>query len=184
LDGENKYLWRMNRHRLEVEVWRDAMLAVSGTLDGAIGGPSEKLASPENRRRTFYASVSRHDLDSLLRLFDFPDPNVTSDQRTVTTVPLQQLFVLNSDFVIRQAKALAKRLTANPDPKSADSARIQHAFLLVYGRAPTNNELKLGLNFLADAAMTGEENKGQDALSRWEQYAQVLLSANEFMYVD
>ena len=79
--------------------------------------------SPDNRRRTLYAPVSRHDLDGLLRLFDFPDPNITSDERTVTTVPLQQLFVLNSEFMVRQAKALAARLTADhgrdrrrPDP--------------------------------------------------------------------
>ena len=78
---------------------------------------------PENRRRTLYGTVSRHNLDGLLRLFDFPDPNITSDKRTVTTVPLQQLFVLNSPFMQRQAKALAARLTADasglrlePDP--------------------------------------------------------------------
>jgi len=184
VDAENKYLWRMNRHRLEVEVWRDAMLAVSGTLERTIGGPSDKLASPENRRRTFYASISRHDLDSLLRLFDFPDPNVTSDQRTVTTVPLQQLFVLNSEFVIRQAKALAGRLAAVP--AEGDAARIRHAFMLLYGRPPTDREAKLGLEFLVEskAARAHGESKEKDPLSRWEQYAQVLLSANEFMYID
>jgi hypothetical protein len=184
VDAENKYLWRMNRHRLEVEAWRDAMLAVSGTLERTIGGPSDKLASPENRRRTFYAAISRHDLDSLLRLFDFPDPNVTSDQRTVTTVPLQQLFVLNSEFVIRQAKALAARLASVP--VDGDAARIQHAFMLLYGRLPTDSEAKLGLDFVGEskAVKAQPENKEKDSLSRWEQYAQVLLSANEFMYID
>jgi len=182
LDAENRFLWRMNRQRLEVEAWRDAMLAVSGTLDRTIGGPSEKLASPENRRRTFYASISRHDLDSLLRLFDFPDPNVTSDQRTVTTVPLQQLFVLNSEFVIRQAKALASHLAAVA--ADGDAARIQRAFLELYGRPPSDSEVKLGLDFLAGQAASQPDNKGKETLSRWEQYAQVLLSANEFMYID
>ena len=77
-----RLLWRMNRRRLEVEAWRDAMLAVSGRLDPTVGGPSRSLDDPENRRRTFYAAVSRHDLDPLLRLFDFPDPNITSGERT------------------------------------------------------------------------------------------------------
>ena len=71
----------MNRRRLEVEAWRDAMLAVSGNLDPTVGGPSLDLSTPDNRRRTLYGAVSRHDLDPLLRLFDFPDPNITSDRR-------------------------------------------------------------------------------------------------------
>jgi hypothetical protein len=122
----------MNRRRLEVGA--GAMpLAVSGNRTDDRWA-SVQLASPDNRRRTFFAAISRHDLDSLLRLFDFPDPNVTSDQRSVTTVPLQQLFVLNSEFLIRQAKALACRLNAASD--EADASRIRHAFMLVYGRPP------------------------------------------------
>src|SRR5205823_5849424 len=90
VDPEDRLLWRVNRRRLEVEAWRDAQLAVAGRLDATVGGPSADLAGPDNRRRTVYAAVSRHDLDSLLRLFDFPDPNITSGERAVTTVPLQQ----------------------------------------------------------------------------------------------
>ena len=100
----------MNRRRLEVEPWRDAMLAVSGNLDLTFGGPSKNLDDANNRRRTLYGFVSRHKLNELLRLFDFPDPNITSDRRTSTTVPLQQLFVLNSGFMNKQAQALVKRL--------------------------------------------------------------------------
>jgi cytochrome c553 len=193
-DPENKWLWRMNRRRLEIEAWRDALLALSGNLDWTVGGPSTPLSSPDNVRRTFYASISRHDLDSLLRLFDFPDPNVTSDQRTVTTVPLQQLFVLNGEFMIRQAKAFARRFV-EPSGET-DASRIRRAFVLAYGRSPTQNELHLGEQFLAELeagnqakAITREDgssqpNGGENALSKWEQYAQVLFSANEFMFVD
>src|SRR5438132_7322620 len=109
----------MNRRRLEVEAWRDAMLMVANNLDATIGGPSLELTSPENRRRTLYAFVSRHELNGLLRLFDFPDPNITNDERTVTTVPLQQLFVLNSEFMVRNAKALTGRLTVGPNEDDA-----------------------------------------------------------------
>ncbi len=177
VDGDNKLLWRMNRRRLEIESWRDAMLAVAGSLDETIGGPSTDLANAENRRRTLYGMVSRHELNPLLRLFDFPDPNITNDARTVTTVPLQQLFVLNSEFMVRNAKALAARLAALAKD---DSARIRQAFVVLYGRPVTERELGLGLAFLKPSTHAGPGV----TLSRWEQYAQVLLSANEFLFVD
>src|SRR5262249_5966033 len=122
VDGDNALIWRMNRRRLEEEPWRDAMLAVAGTLDRTLVGPSTDLATPDNGRRTFYASVSRHDLNPLLRLFDFPDPNVTCEDRTVTTVPLQQRFVLNDEFMVRNAKALSERLQKS---KSSNTDRVR-----------------------------------------------------------
>ncbi|MCI0457607.1 MAG: DUF1549 and DUF1553 domain-containing protein, partial [Gemmataceae bacterium] len=174
LDPDNQLLWRMNRRRLEVEPWRDALLAVAGNLDSRLGGKATDLSEPDNRRRTLYGAVSRHNLDPLLRLFDFPDPNLTSDRRPVTIIPLQQLFVLNSEFMVRQAKALAARVHAGP--ASDDATRIQRAFLLAYGRPPSAREMELGTQFLASAPAGG--------LSAWERYAQVLLSANEFTFVD
>jgi hypothetical protein len=180
VDPENRLLWHMNRRRLEVEAWRDAMLAVAGTLDRKLGGPSFDLAAPDNRRRTFYGTVSRHELNSLLRLFDFPDPNITSSERTVTTVPLQQLFVLNSEFMVRNARALAARLTK--DSPGDNAAAIRRAFPLLYGRPATEEELQLGLAFLAQAAPAGDT--GKSSLTPWDQYAQVLLGASEFLFVD
>jgi len=179
-DPENKLLWRMNRKRLEVEAWRDAMLAVAGTLDPTLGGPSLDLNASNNRRRTLYGAVSRNDLNSLLRLFDFPDPNITAEKRTVTTVPLQQLFVLNSEFMVQNAKALAARLTKMTDLSDAD--RIREAVVLVYGRPATDREVTLGLAFL-NAPQPAGQGRGP-ALTSWEQYAQVLLGANEFLFVD
>ncbi len=123
-DPDNKLLSRMNRRRLDVEAWRDALLTVAGNLDNTVGGPPGNLATADFRRRTLYGAVSRHNLDGFLRLFDFPDPNITSERRTVTTVPLQQLFVLNSEFMVRQAKALAARIQ-EADTSSDDSARIR-----------------------------------------------------------
>jgi hypothetical protein len=157
-DPGNALLGRMNRRRLDVESWRDALLSVCGNLDGQVGGPPTNLADSNNHRRTIYGSVSRHDLDSLLRLFDFPDPNLTSEARSATIVPLQQLFVLNSDFMISQARALTRQLA-------------------VLGRPATADEIELGLSFLKSAGQSG-------GLSRWEQYSQVLLAANEFTFVD
>jgi cytochrome c553 len=178
-DPENKLLWRVNRKRLEVEAWRDAMLAVAGTLDHKLGGPSLDLNSPDNRRRTLYGAISRNELNSLLRLFDFPDPNITAEKRTVTTVPLQQLFVLNSEFMVRNAKALAERLTKKAE--LSDAGRIREAFVLVYGRRATDREITLGLAFLKSPLPPDPREAN---LTRWEQYAQVLLAANEFLFVD
>ncbi len=176
IDGDNRYLWRMSRRRLDVEAWRDALLHVAGNLDPALGGPSTKLADANNHRRTVYAMVSRHELDSLLRLFDFPDANITSEQRSETTVPQQQLFVLNSPFMLDQAKAFSARVHNEADAN--DEARIQHAFQLAYSRSASDVELELALAYL------GSKADEQTALTRWELYAQVLLSGNEFMYLD
>ena len=176
VDGDNQWLWRMNRRRLEIESWRDSMLFVSGELDETVGGPSLQLSNQKNRRRTLYGFVSRHRLDELLRLFDFPDPNITSASRVVTTVPLQQLFVLNSEFMAQRARALAGRI--EKEASQDEDGRIEHAFQLLYQRPPSESDLELARGFLQAAAA----EKGN--LTPWQQYAMVLLAANEFMYVD
>jgi hypothetical protein len=178
-DPANRLLGHMSRRRLDVEAWRDALLAVSGQLDRSFGGPTVDLKSEQNRRRTVYGKVSRHELNGLLRLFDFPDANITSERRTETTVPQQQLFVLNDPFFIGQAKALAARLRAEaPD----DAGRVRGAYLLAYGRPATDAELALGLRYLDGRDDPGEAQRNR--LTRWERYAQALLAANEFLYVD
>jgi hypothetical protein len=175
IDAANVYQWRGNRRRLEVELWRDTLLAVSGTLDRTRGGPTFDLKDPGATRRTVYARISRHELDGLLRLFDFPDANVTADRRVITTVPQQQLFALNSPFMAAQAKAFAARVQKMG---SSDSERIAAAYRLAFGREPEARETELAERFLALPA------KPDDKLTRWEQYAQVLLASNEMMYVD
>jgi len=178
-DPDNRLLWHMQRQRLQVEEFRDALLSVSGKLDLEMGGKTINLEDGNNFRRTVYARVSRHELSGLLRLFDFPDANITSDRRSETTVPQQQLFVLNSEFMILQAKAFAVRMqkAGNDDP-----ARIRHGYELAYGRVPSTTEVAIGQAFLSaqDAADDAAKNK----LTRWERYAQALLAGNEFMYVD
>ena len=176
VDGDNAYLSHVNRRRLEVEAWRDAMLAVTGELDLKLGGPSLDLTSNANHRRTLYAKISRHRLNDLLRQFDFPDPNLTSDKRNISTVPLQGLFVLNSEFMTKRAEALATRLTSNS--KQNDESRIKTAFAQLYGRPADADEVAMGLEFLKSA------QPASNGPSSWAQYAQVLLGANEFLFVD
>jgi cytochrome c553 len=178
-DGDNQHLWRMNRRRLDIEAWRDSILTVSGKLDGTQGGPSVDLGVAGNRRRTVYSKVSRHELNPLLRLFDFPDANISSEKRTDTTVPQQQLFVLNSPFVVDQARALAARVQAEAKD---DEARVERAYLLAYGRPAAEGEIQRTLAFLQgeDSA----EEKPRNKLTRWERFTQALLGSNEFLYID
>lgn len=177
IDGDNRWLWRMNRRRLDIESWRDAMLAASGKLDPKLGGPTTNLAATDNVRRTVYAKISRHDLNFVLRLFDFPDANITSERRVETTVPQQQLYVLNSPFVIDMAKAMAARVQKEA---TGDTERVQRAFLLAYGRPATSEETELFVQFLAGKDADPTANR----LTRWERVAQILIGSNEFMYVD
>jgi hypothetical protein len=171
VDPDNKLLWRMNRRRLEVEAWRDAMLAVSGTLNPQRGGPPADLGDPNNRRRTLYGTVKRRELHDMLRLHDFPDPTAHSAARVPTTTPLQQLFVLNSPFIRQQAAAMAGRVKgASP---VAVEPRVQRAYELLFGRPATAAQLKLAVGFL-----TPQSDEA------WQQYCQALLASNEFLFID
>jgi hypothetical protein len=174
-DPDNRWLWRMNRRRLDVEAWRDAMLAVGGTLRDDLGGPPLHLGDPRNNRRTIYGTVKRRELHDMLRLHDFPDPTGHSPARLPTTTPLQQLFVLNSPFIQQQAAALVRRLKS--ETPEATATRVQRAYHVLYGRAASADEVKLAEQFLG----TGKSTSSTD---RWEQYAQVLLGSNEFLFID
>jgi len=142
-DSGNRSYWRFNRRRLDAEQLRDSILTVSGNLDDAVGGPSEDL-TPANKRRTVYGKVSRYKLDTYLQTFDFPAPNISAEKRFTTTVPLQRLFLMNSDFMQIEAEELAKRIAAEPDNR----ARIRRAYQLAYARDPNEAEIKLGLDYL------------------------------------
>jgi hypothetical protein len=168
-DPDNRLFWRANHRRLDAEPLRDALLFVTGSLDRTLGGPSAELTD-SNRRRTVYASVSRFKPNARLATFDFPDARSTSEKRNITHVPLQRLFFLNSGLIWQQAEQLANRLAAE---SADDTARIKKAYRFLYAREATDSEIQLGLDFL--------QQVGKKA---WQQYAQVLLSANEFLFVD
>ena len=210
IDPENRLVWRANFRRLEVESIRDSMLYVTGNLDERLGGPPQNLKSPNFKKRTFYARASRTP-DGLLTLFDYPDPNITSDQRSVTNVPLQGLFFMNSDLVNNQANTLAARLLQE---NGSDEDRIQHAYRIVFERPATSAEVQRGLQFLSKAdvlfkqapatpaavqaprARPKTDDDEDDApapraaaapatkITPWEQFTQALLSSGEFYYIN
>jgi hypothetical protein len=119
----------------------------------------------------------------MLRLFDFPDPNITSGGRVETTVPLQQLFVLNSEFMVGNAKAVASRLSESrkKSDRQDDESRIRQAYDLLFGRPPTDRECKLGLLYLRQFDSPGSHRSDMSGLDR---YSQALLATNEFLFVD
>ncbi|GAA4459560.1 DUF1553 domain-containing protein [Novipirellula rosea] len=175
-DGDNRLLWRMSPRRMDVEAWRDSLLAVTGELDTSLGGPSIADVT-QNKRRTLYAKVSRNgdvfESDRFLRRFDFPLMRATVAQRPSSIVPQQYLFLMNSRFMVERAKSLVSLLATENE---SDVARIEHAYDLLYCRSPEPMELQLGLQFLSSP-------EDANPLSRWDRYAQVLLSSNEFMFV-
>jgi hypothetical protein len=177
-DPDNRLLWRANLRRLEVESLRDALLFVTGTLDERLGGPAQDVENAENKKRTVYARVGRAP-SRMLALFDFPEPTVSGEQRTVTNVPTQSLFLLNSDMMMRQAEAFVKRLgVSDKDGDAENIQNIHRAYRILYGRQARETELNIGVNFLKQNRADGAE------LPAWTQYAQALLSAGEFYYVN
>jgi len=156
-DSGDRFYWRMDRKRMDAEQIRDSVLMVSGNLDDSLGGPSADL-TPAFTRRTVYGKVSRYKLDEYLQLFDFPTPNISAEKRFTTTVPLQRLFLMNSDFIQVESEEFAKRVAAEPDNRS----RIRKVYLLAYGREPSEQEIKLGIDYLHDEPMREyEENKNK-----------------------
>jgi hypothetical protein len=185
-DGPNRLYWRANRQRLDAEAIRDSLLFVSGSLDlKKTGGPSSDFAD-DNFRRTVYCKISRYRLDNFLQVFDYPNPSFTAEQRFTTIVPLQRLYFMNSSFVYKQAQAFAKRVydEVSGSDQTSDSARIQKAYRILFGRAPNPAETKAGLDFLqAHPETPGNQVAGQPPTA-WNEYARVLLSSNEFEFVN
>jgi hypothetical protein len=162
-DAEGRLLWRYSPRRLEGEAIRDAMLAVSGKLNPKMYGPSfrpfqiiknsgsyhsyEPVESehPELQRRTVYRMNVNSGGNPLLDALDCPLPSVKAPKRTSTSTALQALSLMNNAFVQRHAKTFAERLTR----EAADTpSRVQRAFLLALGRAPSAEELTASVSLI------------------------------------
>jgi hypothetical protein len=194
-DPENTLVWRMTPRRLDAECIRDAMLAVSGGLnleapvgsavaqygDGAIGGyPIKSLRAPLSDEpfltassdfRSAYLPVPRNAVPDALTVFDFAEPSAVNGSREVTTVPSQALYLLNNDFVAKQAKRFADKLRSLPENQRATAA-----FKLAFARAPTANEAKAAQNFFDDYPRLES-----DVLTS---FCRALLGSAEFRSID
>ena len=174
-DPDNLLFGHMNRRRLESEALRDSMLDVGGKLDLTMGGPA--MRDLATLRRTLYVMTIRSDRATYQFLFDAADPNTINEQRIDSTVAPQALFLMNHPFTMAQTKALVARLEKEA-PKD-DVGRVQWLYQLLYARPANKKEVKVGLNALAHARTSASDKE-----LAWEEYCQVLLCANEFIYVD
>src|SRR5260370_27504583 len=119
-------------------------------------------------RRPVYGKVSRFRRDDYLQLFDFPSPAISAEKRFTTTVPLQRLFLMNSDFMQIEAEELAKRAATEANSR----ARIRKLYQITYGREATESEIALALDYLkAEPMLEYDEFKNQkSATSKPTQY--------------
>ncbi len=193
-DVADDYLWRFPRHRLDAESIRDAMLAVSGTLDRSPGGPhpfpdpktwdftqhKPFKAVYETNRRSVYLMTQRIQRHPFLALFDGADTNASTAKRITSTTPLQALYLMNDPFVHTQAKKFAARLLAEG---KTEADRVERAYLLAYGRPPTAGEQATVREYLGKVRKTLRES-GADPAQAWESFARVIFLSSEFVYVD
>jgi mono/diheme cytochrome c family protein len=200
-DPRDRLHWRFSRQRLDAEEIRDSMLKVAGNLDSTPGGPPAEIGDDKNYRRTVYGHVSRFKLDTFLQLFDFPSPTISSEGRNSTNVPVQRLYFLNSPFVYDQSAVLAKRIAS----EVGDENKIRRAYQLIYQRFPAAEEMQAALAFLKidrerlapkagppeaeppSTAMTKPSSRKKENAAPadpWANYIRVLLSSNEFLYVN
>jgi hypothetical protein len=175
-DPENKWISRVSRRRLDFEALRDTLLALAGKLDLTVGGlPVELDREPFPTRRTLYGLIDRQNLPAVFRTFDFANPDTSNQRRFETTVPQQALFLMNSPFVLQQARNLAQRTEITCVQSRPE--QIRALYRVVFQRRPTRSELQLGEQFMAAQPATSE-------FTPLACYAQVLLLSNELMFVD
>ena len=187
-DPENRLFGRWERRRLEGEAIRDAMLMTSGLLDRTPGGAHPFPADAykkysqgrpykediSNHKRTVYQMIRRNGKDAYWELFDAPDRNQSTAARRVSTVPMQALYMMNSEFVRKNAEAFAKRLKGE---KSADKVRM--AFSLAYGRPASEVEVDASVEYLTKFLDGGKIEE-----TAWVSFCRTLMSSNEFVYLD
>jgi uncharacterized protein DUF1553/uncharacterized protein DUF1549/cytochrome c len=198
IDVNNDYLWRFNRRRLEAEEIRDSVLAVSGSLDRTMGGehpfPPEStwrfsqheqfFAVYDTNRRSVYVMQQRLKRHPFFEVFDGADSNATTDSRAQSVTPVQALFLMNSPFIHEQSERFAVRVGMAYDTLRE---RIDYAFRLAYGRAPRLDEIREAQNYLRRTRL--ELKAGGAPVDQMNQkslasYLRVVMSSNEFLYVD
>ena len=185
LDSGNRYLWRMNRIRLDAEAVRDAVLWVGGQLDYTMGGPpaehfvfkddhspiydyaSFDFASPAAHRRSVYRFLVRSAQDPFMESLDCADPSLLVPRRSSTLTAIQALALLNDPLIVEQTRRFAERLRA--EAVNLED-RIGRGFQLAFGRAASPDEVRA---LVAHAGRHGLENA-----------TRLLLNSNEFIFVD
>ncbi|MBP3955566.1 DUF1553 domain-containing protein [Gemmata sp. G18] len=198
IDVANEYLWRFDKHRLDAESIRDSLLAAAGNLDRSPGGAHPFPAMStwnftqhhpfkavyETNKRSVYVMAQRFQRHPFFALFDGADTNASTDRRLTSTTPLQALYLMNDPFVHAQAKKFAERVCGEGKD---DAARINRAYVLLFGRTPTADEVTTATDYLAkvsDKLRAGGTPMEQLPAKAWESLARALFLSNEFVYLD
>jgi hypothetical protein len=214
VDPEDKLVWRYNRHRLEGEVIRDAMLQASGRLNLKMGGrgvfpPLPEGVDPrggwsrnedaaETQRRSVYTFVRRNTRYPMFEVFDMPDTHESCPRRSTTTTAPQALELLNSDLVLDWSRSLAGKVLN--DGGLTPEAQVDRAYRLAFSRTPSESERKTALEFLsrqstilADRMASDNRTPLPDNLPEGVEKVRAaalvdlchaLLNSNEFVYLN
>ncbi|MCX7418074.1 MAG: PSD1 and planctomycete cytochrome C domain-containing protein [Planctomycetia bacterium] len=174
IDPDNRFLWHHKPQRLEAEIIRDAVLAVGGSLDLSMFGPSILDNTP---RRSVYLRVKRSELIPFMTMFDAPEPTQSIGERVSTTLPTQALTMMNSPFVRQQAEKLAVRV--RPNNETPLESAVDRAYQFAFARQPSKEERDRMVAFINQQVAAKTDLK--IALA---EVCQVLICLNEFVYVD
>ncbi|MFN7931586.1 MAG: PSD1 and planctomycete cytochrome C domain-containing protein [Blastocatellia bacterium] len=198
IDVGNDYLWHFNRRRLAAEEVRDAVLAISGQLDRTMGEghpfPSETtwrfsqhvqfFGVYDTNKRSVYVMQQRLKKHPFFEVFDGADTNMVVGERSFSTTPIQALFLLNNPFMHEQADQFAVRVGMAFDTLPE---RVNYAYRLALGRAAKAEEIREAAAYLQQVRpQLVAANTATDRVKRaaWASYLRVVLSSNEFLYVD
>jgi len=197
VDPDNSLYWRYGLQRLDAESIRDALLAVSGTLDTTMGGSlvpvknrefffnhtSEDKASYEDiRRRSIYVPVVRNHLYDMFQLFDYTDASVLNGNRESSTIAPQALMLMNSDLMTKISSATADRLLSTD---LSTTERIDRLFELAYSRPAEDAESQQLQSYLKQLEVLAarDDSDTQPTHKAWQMICQSVLSSSEFLYV-
>jgi len=187
-DPENELFGRHGRRRLTAEEIRDSVLFFSGRLDRTPGGATASaigidldapLSYEKDPKRTIYLPVARNNPSGELALFDGANPDLVTGRRNDTTVPTQALYLLNSGFLQREAKAVAKSAMK---PGALPGTEVDHLYRTLLGRAPDPVERERAMGLIADLSGGGEElDQVEEAVGH---LAHLLMASTEFLYLE
>lgn len=176
-DPTNEFLWRQNRRRLEVEPLRDAILCAGDAMDRRFEGAP---VNDGTARRTVYLSINRAALNELFSTFDYVEPANHIEQRPVTTVPGQALYLLNSQLVHQQAQRIADKFiesTSNPHDRS------ERLWMHLNGRRPSKQDIQRMSQFIHEAVALAEGDARVKERTAWASLCRTLIAGSGFCYV-
>ena len=184
IDDQNQWLWRFNRRRLDAEVLRDSILAVSGKLDLTAGGLTIRKITQydlgykfDTSRRSIYVPTFRNSMLEIFEVFDFANPNLVVGDRNTSTLPTQALYLMNSPFVLEQSRYAAHRIL---DEKDSMEGRIEFAYRRFLGRHPTKNEVAESKLYIETASEKSDLNE----LDVWSNFCHALFASLDFRYMN